>query len=875
MIRTSTIHRALSLAGILLFLLSLFPATPYAQNTAPILQDNPREERMDSLRTLEKGVRAARFGLAAIGIDYLRPLIDDPDLTEEEQEQAFLALLTALIQHGDPAEVIRLLREEGPTNDPARSLRWAMADFLLGNTLQSQNRIRRISPESLDSSDRGWYYLTQGLIASRRGDPSQAAEFFNEASRAADSPFLQDNFDSIRARLDILRGEVDEATVLSLKSQFESAVSLPMRFQLAREYALVLMGQGQTENAIEFLDQFSRNTEADDATIADQILLPLAVFRGLGNSEGRATLWEILRTGSDRDNLRITLNLLLREIDEAKLSQSDTFASIISTRPDHPIRDRLIFAQAQLLSRLGKQAEALELVEMLIKDYPGTPVLQAARLSSAFLAWQQSPPQFRRAATWLLEVVPDLQPEQRPFYLHLAGDLYYRNRDYSSAASAYFQAWALKPTEETAYQYTLSLLQNGQPDLALEWSNANLVNNPLISAVVSWRINWNLASILIKDGRAEEALGQIETVLSNEQLAPSTRINFEWLQAYSLSLLGLDEDALQRVDKLLASLETQTTPAANEEVTSTPISSSTNGSIDSIFAQTLLLKGEILFKNAQPDEGTKIMASLRDRYPESRAAVLSYLFEARYFAGRDLSGEAQQRLVNLADRFPSSDYAPLALYEAAIIAESRRTPESIAEAIRYLENLVARYPNHELAIHARLKEGEILRSLGDFSSARLLFENTAKRYSTHPLQYQAEIGGAETVLANPDASPEDLLNAGVALAKVATVPNVPPSVLLESQLKRAETFRRAKQPETARRVLWENIEPLLDQRDSYNAAVAFWLSKSLLELSAWSDADGLPEEATRLLEIIDNQNLPGRKIARAKLRARELRPTDS
>tara|TARA_R100000027_G_scaffold52103_2_gene40800 strand:- start:24564 stop:27137 length:2574 start_codon:yes stop_codon:yes gene_type:complete len=829
------------------------------------LDENPVADRTQTLRDLQSGVRAVQTGLPALGIEILLPLTQNEFLTEEEQNRAFLSLLTALIQLDRPAVVIQLLRERGPPRTPSIRLRWAMAEFLLGNTTQAQNRLRGMTPESLSAADLPWFYLIQSLLADRRDSPETSAEYFGLAIESTNSPFLLDTFDAIRARLDILRGRVDEATVISLKNQYELAVALPLRLQLAREYALVLLGLGRTGEAIQFLEEFSETSDADDSTIADEILLPLAVFRGLSTPEGQATLWEILRTGNDRDNLRIALNLLMRDIGEVKLSQADNLAAIIDSRPDHPIRDRLLFARAEMLSELDEQEEAAALVDLLLTEYPGSQIRQAAQLSAAFLAWKQSPPQYRTAATRLLEIIPDLSEEEKPFYLQLVGDLYFRNGDFNSAALAYRQAWNLEPTEEIAFQLTLAMLTAGQTLQAMEWRNANLKSNMKISDEVRWRIDWNLARTLILEGRTPEALEEVETILSSDNLPTITRHNFVWLKAYTLSLLGKDEEALGELEKLLATLSE--TPASG----SAPVDEKAN---DSILAQTLLLKGDILLKNGETDQGVQVMNDLRSRFPNRRASVLSYLFEARYFAGRDLSGQAQQRLVNLADRFPESDYAPLALYEAAIIAESRGTPESVSEAIRFLESIVNRFPQHYLSIHARLKEGEILRSHGDFSSARLLFENTANLYSNHPLRYLAEIGSAETILANPDASPEDLLGAAVILAKINTIPDVPTAVLLESQLKRAQALRRSGDLTQSRKILWQYVEPQLESRDPDDAALAFWLSKSLLTLSTWSDSDGEAEEATTFLEIIDQQNLPGRNVALAKLRARELRPTE-
>ncbi|MFP4492635.1 MAG: tetratricopeptide repeat protein [Puniceicoccaceae bacterium] len=934
---------AASLGGGLLLLLGCLAAAPAALGEGPGFGADPFTRERSLERTVESGVRAVRIGLPALGIEILGPLVEDARLPPDRREQALSALLEAMIQVERPAEAILLLRDHGNRRDPAHRLRWAMAEFLLGNTYRARSWLRGVTEANLSGGDRPWLFLLEGLLADREGDVSASTEWFEKAEEAAPSPFLRDTFRSIRSRLAILRGEVDEETVRTLKNQFDTAVSTSLRVQLAREYALVQMGLGHTEEAVSFLEKFIEETDADDTSVADEILLPLAVFRGLSTPEGRATLWEILRDGDDRASLRIALSLLLRQIDEVSPSQPETLGSIIEARPEHPIRDRLLFARVELLSRNGRHEDALSELDDLLEEYPGTPVRQAARLSQAFLAWKQNPPQYRTAATRLLAVVPDLPKPERPFYYRLAGDLYFQNGDFGSAAAAYRDSWALEASPVTAFQLVLALLEDGETEAALDWTRENLDDERAVPPEAVHRIDWNLARALLRDDLPDAALEKVREVLGDPDLPLSTGRNFAWLEAYILSILGRDGEALGRVDALLADLsppdaappgdgtdggepegkptdaegdadakgdadgnadaegEADTGPArsgapaggetaagspppipeeggpdaAREGFRQAEAGDPGEGSNDSLIAQTLLLKGEILFKAGRPEEAMEVMGDLRERFPDRRASMLSNLFEARYFAGRDLTGEAQIRLVNLADRFPDSGYAPIALFEAAIIAESRGTEESIGEAVRLLEDLVARFPDHPLAFHALIKEGEILRSIGDFSSARLVFRNTANRFSSHPLRYLAEIGDAETVLANPDAPTGELLDSAATLARISSVPDVPAAVLLESQLKRAEALRRAGQPGSARRALWEAVEPRLADRNPDDASLAFWLSKALLELSRWSDEDGQPAEAARFLTIIDRQNLPGKDLALAKLRARAPLPPES
>lgn len=858
-------------------------------------------EQREARRELEQGLQAVRTGLPILAAEILSPLASSQGLlSPSDQRRANLGLLDALLQADETEQAVALLVRLGNRQDAAFRLRWAIAEFLRGNPVSSQRWLRGVREEDLEQESVPWFYLLKALIADRGEDPTAFADAFQSATEATDSPFLQDTFESIRARLSLLRGEADEETVVALKRQLDSAVAVPLRIRLAREYAVMLTSLGRTEEAVTFLENFVRETDAPASVAANEILLPLAVFQGLSSPGGRESLRRVLEDGTDPESLRVALSLFLGTIDGPAGNETDDLAAIIDARPEHPIRDRLLLAQVELLARDEQFADALERADELLENYPGSRMAPAAKKARAFLSWRQDPPRYRTAATRLLELVPDAPAEEKPYLLQLAGDLFYENGDYSSAAAAYLQAWQDNRSPGNAFQYVNALLGENRFNDAVAWTEENLAGDSSLPDEVLIRIDWNLCSSLIQNGQPERALAIIRRVLERPSLELASKGHFLWLESYALSLLLRNDEALEVVNSLIKTLDTSIktpessgqasaaaepenetgaseveTPSAGESSgetmpdTAGSLSSIENRARNSILSQALLLKGEILLKMDQTEEGTTVMRELRERFPAFRASVLSYLFEARYFAGRDLSGEAQLRLVNLADRFPDSDYAPIALYEAAIIAESRGTPESVSEAIRLLEDLVNRYPNHQIAIHARIKEGEILRSMGDFNSARLVFENTAKRFFTHPLRYLAEIGAAESVLANPDAAREELFEAAALMEKVPTVPDIPESIILESQLKRAEALRRAGEKDSARRTIWQSVEPLLPNRDPDDAALAFWLSKSLLELSVWNSADGRPGEAIRLLELIDILDLPGEDVARAKLRVIE------
>ena len=70
-------------------------------------------------------------------------------------------------------------------------------------------------------------------------------------------------------------------------------------------------------------------------------------------------------------------------------------------------------------------------------------------------------------------------------------------------------------------------------------------------------------------------------------------------------------------------------------------------------------------------------SKLRADFPTSDSAVYSYIVEANRFAQQDKVIDAQRLLTKLADDFPTSPYAPYALYQAALQAERLGTDANL------------------------------------------------------------------------------------------------------------------------------------------------------------------------------------------------------
>jgi TolA-binding protein len=168
-----------------------------------------------------------------------------------------------------------------------------------------------------------------------------------------------------------------------------------------------------------------------------------------------------------------------------------------------------------------------------------------------------------------------------------------------------------------------------------------------------------------------------------------------------------------------------------------------------VTSTTQLLKAQALLSLGRDAEGFAVLDQLRADFRRSTAAEYSYLVQAGHLSQRgDLAG-AQAVLINFVDseEYKQSSYAPLALYQAALLLERQGLDRQLEEANKFLEDLIEAYPQDELVFHARLKQGDLFRKLNDFPNARLVYEYLLNNYAGHPDELLAQLALADTLTA--------------------------------------------------------------------------------------------------------------------------------
>jgi tetratricopeptide (TPR) repeat protein len=283
-----------------------------------------------------------------------------------------------------------------------------------------------------------------------------------------------------------------------------------------------------------------------------------------------------------------------------------------------------------------------------------------------------------------------------------------------------------------------------------------------------------------------------------------------------------------------------------------------------------LLQAQALFKQGNDSAGVAQLKKLREDFRGSEAVVDSYLEEADHYAKQFKTVEAQQLYQNLADEFPGNINAPYALYYAALQAEARGDA-NLPEANNLLEKLVQKYPQSELVFAARLKQGDLLRKLGQFPQAQQAYEALVNAYSTSPDVVLAQLALAETHNAQAARDRSHLDRAMVLLEHLRDRVDAPTDVRIEAGFNLGIVLKQRGEPDKAAVVWWRDVvsafllEPELRGQLTQRPKARYWMARTLIEFGGLREQQGKLEEAKEAWLLLLKAGLPGEAQAKARL----------
>lgn len=858
----------MKLARILLLPLSLAAGGLPAQvaGPSPLVGEQAAARMVPGGRMLaeQRAGAALQMGFSATAAEGYRELLLDPALPPEARQRVNLALATALLDAGELAAAESVLQTYlGPRNS-AYQLRAGLVAIANGRKDAAKAALAAGKLEELPAPDRGWWHFLQASVADADAQYTQANSHYEQAMQAAVSDLQRARFLLGREQSRLRAGQVSEARLPELRANMERYQGQRQGYTFVRTYAAALAELRRPAEAQAVLQRQLTLLPASEREAADAIRLMLGLIAGEGSVAGRQAFRQLLREGQTAETQHIALLLLARDAQKNPVERVPFrryLADLISAPSQHAIIEDLYLARAQTALLDHDYAAAEEDARSLLERYPNTTLKPAALGIRLAVAWDWK--RYRTAADVIVQLKSVVtEARDRAELGVLLAEAFFRADDYKNAADAYAAALHELPAVVSAgtliFQRVLADIRADQLDSAARQldETAGIAG---VDAESRWQAEWNLVKEMQVRDQAAVAQARVEKLLAGGAVGvpDELRIRLLWLRAK----LSFDNDqfdaTLRQADELLVLLEKGATIAAELRV--------------NVTSTAQLLKAQALLGLKRDKEGLAMLDKLRADFRTTAAAEFSYLVQAYHLTRNgDLAG-AQGVLISFVDtpQYRQSEYAPLALYEAAIILEHQGLDRQLEEANRLLnDRLIRDYPRNELVFYARLKQGHLLRKLNYFPQARQVYEDLLNNFSQHPDILLAQLALANSLSAQGANSVVNYESAVAIFERLRDLPTAPVDLRVEAGYNWGYALAKRGQPAKAQTVLWSVVDAfLLDpaMAGKLGAKGGYWVSRALLELGQIHEDAGRLDEAQRAYRLIIERKLSGAALAQDKL----------
>jgi tetratricopeptide (TPR) repeat protein len=824
---------------------------------------------------IDSAERALRSGLPSVAEGLYRSVLEQADYLPKERV-ADLKLGLAQAELGQRRyQEARALLESIPVDlqQAANSLYLALAIYGDGGEQVDLEAfgaaLKRVDLLELLPHDMPWLALLQGLRAELEGDRAQAESDYARAVEIAKPPMLRTHMESILLRQKLLTAPADVSLAADLRVKINRLEGQAAAYPYVREYAVLLYGLGRVGEAVGAIEREIENVTAGySSTELEHLRLLKAVILGTESESGRATLKELVRNGHNREVMGIALQLLARTPGQ-DADFFDFLRVMIDRSEPHPLLGQMYYLRSQLaMGNPDTMALAEKDARILLDQFPGLSEITNVYRLLAYAALERDPPQYRAAADYLIQLRDQSTSDSDLVELNrLIGDCYFLNRDFANAVDFYSAARSREFGPNRAGTLFLRLIlaqvRAGMIEQALQ-----LIDEADFSGSINladrWRAEWNVAQALHASGELGRALQRVRLLLEGttpDTVPTALDIRLRWLEAY-LSLEAKEVDGLaDRVASLLARLDSMPTQVADT------LDALTTKEARLLKTEILLLQGNVLMSNGQVNEGMAVLTQLRQDFAETAAAQRSYLIEAAYHGLVGDFVDAQTTLTTLAQTYPDSVLAPQALFEAALYCE-RRGAEFYPQAVILHNDLAKRYASDPLFYFARLKQGNLLRSMNNFADAQIVYENLINGFPAHEMRYVAELSRADCMLALAGNDTSALGNVVVVLERLLDLPNLPLDFQAEAAHKWGFALAKSGANEKAKEVLGlSTTRFLLDEKQAAQLGPSgrYWVARSMLKLGEILEGEGASADARTVYRKLIAYNLPGRHIALSRV----------
>ncbi len=818
-------------------------------SVTPFLGDQRvAENETDILRREGSARRAMELGFSSVAAGMWQSLVED-EQDPARRDGLILAWVIALLEDERVVEAASALEQlEDPSTSQAR-LREGLVALARGESTSAELSLAGVEVGELPRTEVSWYYYLSGALAHQREEFAAAREAFTQAIASATSGLQRARFELADLRTTWRENDPTAEQLATLERRMEQYAGERVGFDASKRYAAVLAALGRDPEAVTFLQNRLLTLPPAERQLRDDLRLLLGMIAGGGEGVGRNALIRLLSEGEDRNKQRIALRMLARaSVDSAANAElRSNLELLLQEGSSHPIEEDLILFRAHLATSSG---EATRDALMLLERFPASDLRTAALGILVSSAWEDQ--RFRAAAGYAVQArreLGDREAEVRAQLGILQADAFFRGGDYRSAADAYAAALdepvaGVNPGD-LIFQEVLARIRDRQLDAAADRIDL-LAQDPRFDVINRWQAEWNLARALQAANRVVDASTRINRVMAGDaeedNLPVGLAVRIAWLQARLALESGDALRALELAPAMAPRLET-VEPELRPEVASS----------------LRLMEAEAHFTLSQRNEALAVLQALREAYPDSDAAVFSFIEEAGAEANQGQLVKAQQLLAELIQSYPDSRYAPYALYQSALLAESRREEDYLKEAVNKIEQLVTTYPDSDLVFYARFKQGDVYRQMGLWEPARLVYDAIIREFPDHNDIWSAQMALADCLAAQAGSDPTLHESAAAIYERLRDVASASAELRIEAGYKAGSALARRGRTDRAGELWWQVVDDFLISPigpEDLGTRGRYWLARILAQLGETLEAQDKLDDARRAYALIRDRGLP-------------------
>jgi TolA-binding protein len=552
---------------------------------------------------------------------------------------------------------------------------------------------------------------------------------------------------------------------------------------------------------------------------------------------------------------------------------------LINATTRHPILESLLYYRAQQALAEADYGRAERDANDLLAQFPASPLRAHAYGVLTQSAWEQR--RFRSVADNARKARAELPATETRarFYLgEIDAEASYRagtsaglggQADFRSAADAYANILREPPADLNSRDRGRLILQRVLAEIKSDSGDApklidELKKDPAFDLENRWQAEWQLAQSLMLKGKIVAAYDRVSGLLAEapagagSELQPELRARMAWLQIRLAFESKQFAQSQTHADALLGA-----PPEIAPELKG------------QILSDVILLKGQAELALGREPIALETLKRLRTEYPKSAAAVRSYMIEAAHNEGQGKIVDAMRGLTALVNNpdYRSSDLVPEALFQLALLSERLGRKENLEDANKRIEELVnnpAATGQTGLIFAARLKQGDIFRTLNDFPAARRAYEDLVNRYPRHPDVTVAMLRLAITEAAQATIDPSFAPKAAQKFEDLRERLDAPIDVRVQAGYMYGMLLRDSGDDAKAVAAWWlDVITPFLLKNNKtieQGPRSAWWLARTLNELAELQEKHGRLEDMKAAYELLLKSNLgSGEGTARAKL----------